>query len=85
MFVTTKILKTERFIYKWYLNLKCLKAKMEYKVRKIDKEYQTLVKGMPKDVTYRHLSIVFFILSIPVLGNLLSLIMAINCRVTKGW
>lgn len=58
---------------------------MVYKIRDKDKDYKRLVEGIPKDVTYRHLSNGLFLLSIPLIGNLVSLILAIQFRINKGW
>lgn len=58
---------------------------MKYKRRRKDKEYQLLCKGIPEDVTYRHLSNALFLMSIPILGNIVALLLAIKCRITKGW
>lgn len=58
---------------------------MKYKRRSKDKEYQLLCKGVPEDVTYRHLSNALFLCSIPILGNIGCFLMAIKCRITKGW
>ena len=52
----------------------------EYKIREKDKQYLKVIEGIPKDITYRHLSNMFFLASIPILGNLVSFIMGIECR-----
>ena len=52
---------------------------MSYKIREIDKKYMLLKDGIPKDVTYRHLGIAFILVSIPILGNIVALLMGIKC------
>ncbi len=54
-----------------------------YKVREADKNYVKLVDRIPRDATYRHMSNMFFIVSIPVIGNLFALFIAIKCRMEK--
>ncbi len=56
---------------------------MVYKLRKIDKEYIRLIDGFPNDVTYRHLAIVMFLLSIPIVGNLAAFVLGIQCLLQK--
>jgi len=56
---------------------------MRYKVKPQDKEYVKLIDGFPKDVTYRHLSNGLFMLSIPIIGNIIAFILARECRTDK--
>lgn len=54
-----------------------------YKVREADRNYIKLVDRIPRDATYRHMSNMFFLVSIPVLGNLIALFIAVKCRMEK--
>lgn len=58
---------------------------IKYKVKEVDKNYMKLIDGIPEDVTYRHLRNVFFILSIPIIGNIISFIMALDTWRDKGY
>lgn len=58
---------------------------MEMKTRKSDEKYKKLTDGINPEATYRHLSNLLFLIAIPLVGNIASLIVAIKIRINKGY